>query len=57
MATKSVKKTLTMSEESWKLLEDYAKKRDLSISAAIRVMAADVKEMYPERFASDKHEE
>ncbi len=57
MATKSIKKTLTMSEESWKLLEDYAKKRDLSISAAIRVMAADMKELYPDRFASDKKEE
>jgi len=57
MATKSIKKTLTMSEESWKLLEDYAKKRDLSISAAIRVMAVDMKELYPDRFASDKNEE
>lgn len=57
MTTKSIKKTLTMSEESWKLLEGYAKKRDLSISAAIRVMAADMKELYPDRFASDKNEE
>lgn len=53
----SRKKTLSMSDETLKFLEDYAKKRGLSISAAIRVIVYDMKEMHPENFAKPKDEE
>lgn len=54
MTEKSIKKTITMRRETWERLEDYAQKRGLSISAAIRVIVADMEELFPDRFVSEK---
>lgn len=54
MTEKNIKKTLSMSPQTMKLLEDYAQKRGLSISAAIRVIVADMEELFPDRFVSEK---